>query len=110
MKHLVEHLWFPKAAVETIAEFRQIARQTFGADTMVDTPNIAFDISDQGVDPGQDLRRFLSRTGDQPFVTESGRSIQEAITLPTLVQRGSGLVEHGAGGQGGLITAGLTIV
>jgi hypothetical protein len=31
------------------------------------------------VDPGQDLRRFLPRTGHQPLMLEIGRSIQEAI-------------------------------
>ena len=60
MKHPIKHLRFPKAAVETVAKFRQIAGQMFGTDAMVDTPDIAFDIGDQGVDPGQDLRCLLS--------------------------------------------------
>ena len=60
MKYAVKHLRFPEAAVETVAEFRQVAGQMLGADAMVDTPDIAFDIGDQGVDPGQDLRCLLS--------------------------------------------------
>ena len=63
MKHPVKHLRFPKAAVETVAKFRQVAGQMLGADAMVDAPDIAFDIGDQGVDPGQDLRRFLPEPG-----------------------------------------------
>jgi len=85
MKHPVKHLRFPEAAVETVAEFRQITGQMLGADAMVDTPNIAFDIGDQGMDPGQDLRRFLPRTGNQPLMLVMGRSIQEAISLPAVI-------------------------
>jgi len=33
---------------------------------MMDTTNIAFDIGDQSMDPGQDLRGLFARTGDQP--------------------------------------------
>ena len=58
---MVKHLRFPKAAVETVAEFRQIAGQMLGTDAMVDAPDISFNIGDQGVDPGQDLRRFRTR-------------------------------------------------
>ena len=84
MKHAVKHLRFPEAAVETVAEFRQVAGQMLGADAMVDTPDIAFPIGGQGMDPGQDLRRFFSRTGYQPLMTESGSSIQGSIALPTV--------------------------
>ena len=84
MKHPVKHLWFPKAAVETVAKFRQVTVQVLGADAMVDTPDIAFNIGDQGMDPGQDLRRFLPRTGYQPLMTESGSSIQGSIALPAV--------------------------
>ena len=84
MKHPVKHLRFPKAAVETVAKFRQIAGQMFGTDAMVDTPDIAFDIGDQGVDPGQDLRCLLPRAGYQPLMTETGRSVQEALALPAI--------------------------
>ena len=93
MKHPVKHLRFPKAAVETVAEFRQVTGQMLGADPMVDTPDIAFNIGDQGMNPGQDFRRFFPRTGHQPFMTETGRSIQEAIALPAV-----GL-DHRLGGQ-----------
>ena len=48
MKHAVKHLRFPKAAVEAIAKFRQITGQMLGADAMVDAPDIAFHIGDQG--------------------------------------------------------------
>ena len=84
MKHPVKHFRFPKAAVETVAKFRQIAGQMFGTDAMVDTPDIAFDIGDQGVDPGQDLRCLLPRAGYQPLMTETGRSVQEALALPAI--------------------------
>jgi len=56
MKHPVKHLRFPEAAVETAAKFCQVAGQMLGADAMVDTPDIAFNIGVQGMDPGQDLR------------------------------------------------------
>ncbi len=55
MKHPVKHLRFPEAAVETVAKFRQVAWQMLGADAMLNTPDIAFHIGDQGMDPGQDL-------------------------------------------------------
>ena len=42
MKHSVEHLGFPKTAIETVAELRQVAGQRFGTDTVVDSPKIAF--------------------------------------------------------------------
>ena len=84
MKHAVKHLRFPEAAVETVAEFRQVAGQMLGADAMVDTPDIAFHIGDQGLNPGQDLRRLLPRTGYQPLMTETGRSIQAALALPAV--------------------------
>ena len=41
MKHSVKHLRFPETAVETVAEFRQVAGQMLGADAMVDTPDIS---------------------------------------------------------------------
>jgi hypothetical protein len=56
MKHTVKNLRFPKAAVKTVAKFRQVAGQMLGADAMVDTPDIAFNIGDQGVDQGFLLR------------------------------------------------------
>jgi hypothetical protein len=37
MKHPFEHLRFPKAAVEMVAEFRQAAGQMVWADTVGDT-------------------------------------------------------------------------
>ena len=84
MKHPVKHLRFPKPAIKPVAEFRQVSGQMLGADTMVDAPDIAFHIGDQGMDPGQDLRRFLPRTAHQPLMTETESSIQEAISLPTI--------------------------
>ena len=84
MKHSVEHLRFPKAPVEAITEFRQVAGQMLGADAMVDTSDVTFNIGDQGMDPGQDLRGLLPRTGHQPLMTDIGSSIQEAIALPAI--------------------------
>ena len=93
MKYAVKHLRFPEAAVETVAEFRQVAWQMLGADAMVDAPDIAFHIGDQGMNPEQDLRRLLPRTGYQPLMTETGRSIQETIALPAIS------LDHCLGGQ-----------
>ena len=84
MKHAVKHLGFPKPTVKTVAEFRQVAGQMLGADAVVDTPDVTFNISDQGVDPGQDLWDLLPRTGHQPLMTDTGRSIQEAIASPAI--------------------------
>jgi hypothetical protein len=55
-----------------------------GTDAMVDAPDIAFDIGDQGMDPGQDLGGFFPRTGNQPLMTETGGIIQEAVALPAI--------------------------
>ena len=85
MKHAVKHLWFPEAAIETIAESRQAARQMLGTDAMVDAQDIAFCIGDQGVDPRQDLGRLLPRTGRQPLMAENGRSVKEAIPSANFV-------------------------
>ena len=43
MKHPVEHLRFPKAAVEAVTEFRRIAGQMLLANAMIDAADIAFD-------------------------------------------------------------------
>ena len=63
MKHAIKHLRFTKAAVETVAELRQVTGQMFGIDAMMDAPDIAFNIGDQSVDPGQNLGRLLPRPG-----------------------------------------------
>jgi hypothetical protein len=55
IKHLVKHLRFPEAAVETVAKFRQVTGQMFGTDVVMDAPDIAFHIGDQGMDPRRDL-------------------------------------------------------
>ena len=68
MKHPVKHLRLPEAAVEAVAEFRQVTGQVLWGDDMMDTANIAFDISVQGMDPGQGLRRLFSRTRNEPFM------------------------------------------
>jgi hypothetical protein len=83
VKHPVEHLRFQEAAVEAVAEFRQVAGQMLVADAVVDTTDIALDIGDQGMDPGQDLQRLGTRTGNQPFMA-AGRTIQDAVTLPAV--------------------------
>ncbi len=84
MKHPVKHLRFPKAAVEPVAKFSQITGQMLGANAVLDTSDIPFNIGDQGMDPRQDLRRFLPRARHQPFMMETGRRIQEAIALPAI--------------------------
>jgi hypothetical protein len=63
MKHPVKHLRFPKAAVEPVAEFRQVARQMLRADAMGDTPDIAFNIGDQGVTQGKTFGASLPEPG-----------------------------------------------
>ena len=55
-----------------------------GTDAMMDTPDIAFHIGDQGMDPGQDLGSSFPRTGNQPLMAETGSIIQEAVALPTI--------------------------
>jgi len=75
MKQTVEHLCFSEATREAVTVFPQVTGQVLWAGAMVNTTNIAFDIGDQGMDPGQDLRRLFSRTGDEPFMT-AGRTIQ----------------------------------
>lgn len=84
MKHAVKHLRLREAAVETVAEFRQVAGQMLGTDAMVDAPDIAFYIGDQGKVPRQELGRLLPRTGHQPLMAENGRSVHEAIALPAV--------------------------
>jgi len=74
MKHPVKHLWLPEAPVEAVAELRQVAGQMLLADAVMDTTDIAFDIGDQGMNPGQDLYRLFSRTGYQPLMTAAGES------------------------------------
>jgi len=83
MKHAVEHLRFPEAAVEAVTEFCQITGQMLGADPMMDATNIAFNIGDQSMHPRQDLRGLFARSGNQPFVTAGG-VIQKTIVLPTV--------------------------
>ena len=63
MKHTVEHLGFPETTVEAVTEFRQITGQVLWADAMMDTTNIGFDIGDQGMDPGQNLRASFPEPG-----------------------------------------------
>ncbi len=84
MKHAVKHLRFPEATVKPVTEFCQITGQVLRADAMMDATKIAFDIGDQSMDPRQDLRGFFARTGHQPLMPDTGRSIQEAITLPAI--------------------------
>jgi hypothetical protein len=79
MNHPVKHLRFTEAAVEPVAKFPQVAGQMFGTDSVVDAPNITFDIGDQGMDPGQDLRRFLPRTGHQPLMLEIGKCTEALL-------------------------------
>ena len=44
MKHPIKHLRFPEAAVEPVAEFRQVTGQMLGANAMVDAPDIPLNI------------------------------------------------------------------
>ena len=76
MQRPVKHLGFLKTPVETVAKFRQVAGQMLGADPMVDASDIAFNIGDQGMDPGQDLRRLLPRHDFMPLSLASA-----ALTL-----------------------------
>ena len=77
MKHPVKHLRFPKAPVKTVAKFCQVAGQMLVADAMVDAADVTFNIGDQGINPGQDLRGLLPRTGHQPLMADTGRSIRK---------------------------------
>jgi hypothetical protein len=80
MKHTVEQLRFPKTTVKTVAKFRQVAGQVFGAKAMMGATNIAFDVCDQSMHPGQDFRGLFARTGNKPFKAV-GRAIKEAPKL-----------------------------
>ena len=64
MGYQVKHLRFPKGAIEKVAGLRQVAGQGLVADPTVNTPNIALQICDEGVDSGQELRRLFFRTGE----------------------------------------------
>ena len=55
-----------------------------GTNAMMDATDITFDIGDQSMDPWQDLRGLLPRTGHQPLMLEGGGSVQEAIALPAI--------------------------
>jgi hypothetical protein len=81
MQHTVEHLRFPKATIEAITKFCQITGEMLGADAMIDTTNIALDIGNQSMHPGQDLRGILARAGDQPFVT-AGELSRKPLVAP----------------------------
>ena len=63
MTHAIEHLRFPKAPIETVAEFRQLAGQMLGDDAVVDTPGISFDNGDPNV-----LGGFGTYQNDQQFL------------------------------------------
>ncbi|GEM_PF-7070737 len=65
MEHPRQHLRFPKAAVDTMAKFRQVTGQVFGTDARLDAPDIAFHVGDQSMDPGQDLRLLAADLGQQ---------------------------------------------
>ena len=72
MHHPVEHLRFPEAAVEPVAKFPQVAGQMFGTDTVVDAPNIAFDIGDQGMDQGKTFGASFPEPGTSHSCWRSG--------------------------------------
>ena len=59
MNHPVELLRIPKETDKTVTKFRQVTGQVLWADAMMDTKNITFDISEQCMDPEQDLRRLF---------------------------------------------------
>ena len=54
---------------------------------MMDTPDIVFHISNQGMDPGQDLRRFFPRTGC-PATHDEDREKHPGSFKPGLIGRG----------------------
>ncbi len=74
MKHTVEHLRVPEAPVKPVAEFCQVAGQVLRTDAVMDATNIAFDIGNQSMDPGQDLRGLFARTGHQPLMRIPGEA------------------------------------
>ena len=45
----------PKAAIKPIAKYSEVSTEMLGAYTMVNASDIAFDIRNQGMNPGQEL-------------------------------------------------------
>jgi hypothetical protein len=46
-----------EASIEAVTKFRQITGQVLAADAMIHSTNIAFDVGDQGLDPGNQSGR-----------------------------------------------------
>ena len=60
--HPVEHLGFPETSIEAVTKFRQIKGQMLVTDARIHSTDIAFDVGDQGMDPGKQSDRVFSRT------------------------------------------------
>ena len=50
--HPVKHLGFPEASIEAVTKFAQVTGQVLFTDAMINSTDIAFDVGDQGMDPG----------------------------------------------------------
>lgn len=69
--------------MEAVAKFRQITGQVLVTDAMIHSPDIAFDVGDQGMDPGKQSDRVFSRTSHGRYMKARLR-VQDPIGLPTI--------------------------
>ena len=74
---------FPIPAIKPIAEFRQVMTKMFGTDAVINSTDIALDIGNQGMDPGQEFNRISPRTGNHGLVLALSR-IENTISRPTI--------------------------
>jgi hypothetical protein len=74
MKYPVKHLRFSEVVVEAVTKFCPVTGQMLGADAVVHASDLAFNIGDQGVDPGQDLRDLPPGTGTSPSCRRPGEA------------------------------------
>ena len=81
--HRVEHLGFPEASVEAVTKLSQITGQVLVTDAMIDPTDIAFDVGDQGMDPGKQSDCVFSRTSHDRYMKARLR-VQDPIGLPTI--------------------------
>jgi hypothetical protein len=81
--HPVEHFGFPEASIEAVIKFRQITGQMLVNDAMIHSPDIAFDVGDQGMDPGKQSVCIFSRTSHNGYMKARLR-VQDPIGLLTI--------------------------
>jgi hypothetical protein len=63
----------------------QVAGQVFLAHPMMDATDVAFDVGDQGMHPGEHLHGLGARTGHEPLML-AGRAVQDTVALQPSVR------------------------